>query len=94
MAESRIGSPRRFYLLKRITAKNLGDIALSAVWHSKQDEQPGVTLPDGFPQKAALAEVGYVAKADLDGADADELIQYASLTRRAADAVIAAFAAL
>jgi len=94
VSDSGIGTLRRFYLLKRITAKNLDDLALSAVWQSKQEEQPGVELPATFPSKTTLAAIGYVAKEDLDGADADELIQYAGLTRRAADAVVAAHAAL
>lgn len=90
-----IGTLRRYYLLKRITAKALGDLALSAVWHAKQEEQPGTELPATFPSKSKLSAVGYVAKEDLvPDADADELMTYAQLSKREADAVIAAMAAL
>jgi hypothetical protein len=95
VADSAIGSLRRFYLLKRITAQQLDDLALSSVWHSKQLEQPeGSPLPASFPFKDKLETAGYVATADLEGADADELVQYAALTRSESEAVIAAFAAL
>lgn len=95
MAANGIGSLRRFYLLKRITARKLDDLALSAVWHSKQEEIAATELPAGFPKKTELATAGYVALEDITTeCDADELIQYADLSRRDADAVIAAFAAL
>jgi hypothetical protein len=94
VSDSGINSLRRFYLLKRITAKQLDDLALSAVWHSKQEEQPGTELPADFPLKTELAAIGYTADTDLDGADADELMQYAGLTQKNADAVISAFEAL
>jgi hypothetical protein len=95
VSDSGIGSLRRFYLLKRITAQQLDDLALASVWHSKQEEYPaGTLLPAAFPFKAELEAVGYVATEDLVGADTDELIYYAALTKRQAEAVIAAFAAL
>lgn len=95
MADSVIGSLRRFYLFKRIHALRNGDEALSAVWQSKQEEQPGGTaLPETFPKRAELVAVGYVAKLDIEGADATELAEYVELSTRDAEAVIAAAAAL
>lgn len=91
---SEIKSVRRFYLLKRIVALQTGDEALSAFWHGKQDEIPAPALPATFPKLATLAAVGYSTTVDFDGADADELIEYVKLSRRDADAVIAAHAAL
>lgn len=90
-----IGSLRRIYLLKRITARRNGDLALSALWHSKQEGVPATPIPNGFPSKTELANAGYVALEDLTSeADADELVEYACLSRRQAEAVIAAYAAL
>jgi hypothetical protein len=92
------GSPfltlRRVYLKKRIMARQAGDLALSAVWHSRQEEQTSTTLPDGFPSKAALATAGYTAAGDLEGADESELVEWACISNSAARAVLAAYAAL
>lgn len=85
---------RRYYLLKRLSAKTAEDHAISAVWQSKQEGEPGVALPADFPARAKLVAAGYTTDADLDGSDAAELIDYAQLTQREADAVIAAAAAL
>ena len=87
-------TPRRFYLLKRLSAAALCDKAIAAVWRGKQEGEPGDELPSDFPARDELAAAGYTTGADLDGADADELIDYARLTNRQAAAVIAAAAAL
>jgi hypothetical protein len=88
-------SQRRYCLQKRIVAKLIGDDAISALWQSKQEAEPGGTVfPATFPAKEKLNAVGYVAKEDLVGADTDELTDYAALSRREADAAIAAAAAL
>ena len=59
-------SHRRFYLSKRIVHRENGELALSALRQAKQEAEPGgVALPVGFPHRAALALVGYVAKEDL-----------------------------
>ena len=89
-----IGSLRRFYLLKRLTARDLGD-GMDGIWRSKQEEVVGTPLPAEFPFRSRLSEVGYVAKEDFDiGIDADELVKYVLLSPREADVVIAAHAAL
>lgn len=85
---------RRFYLKKRVLAHQNGDLALSSVWWSKQEEQASAALPDDFPAKATLAAVGYTAVGDLEGADATELVEWTGITNRAAAAVLAAYAAL
>jgi hypothetical protein len=82
------------YLLKRLTANQERNWALGTVWQSKQEAEPGVALPSTFPYLADLAVYGYTTEEDLDGADARELREYAGLTSRQADTVIAAFAAL
>ena len=88
-------SHRRFYLSKRIAARECGDLALSALWQGKQELEPGgVALPADFPSQAALAPVGYVAQEDLVGADECELVEWVGLTAREARAVLAAAAAL
>lgn len=86
-------TPRRFYLHKRIEARNACD-DLEGTWRSKQEEQPGTALPDDFPNHDELEAVGYETEEDLDGADVQELVNYAGLTTRQAEAVIAAQAAL
>jgi hypothetical protein len=92
------GSPfltlRRFYLKKRTMARLAGDLALSAVWQSRQEEQASAALPDGFPSKTALAEAGYTAAGDLEGATTDELAEWAGIPTKAGQAVLAAWAAL
>ena len=80
--------------MKRLEARRDGDYALSDTWQALQEDQPGTELPDDFPDKTALAAVGYVAGEDLTGADTNELVTYAGLSTRAADAVLAAHAAL
>jgi hypothetical protein len=93
-ANNGIGSLRRFYLLKRLTARDLAD-GMDGLWRSKQESVTSTPLPLDFPFLTRLAEVGYVAKEDFDiGIDADELIQYVGLSQREADVVIAAHAAL
>lgn len=92
---SEFESHRRFYLSKRIVAKECREFALSALWQSKQEAEPGgTTLPAGFPKQAELASVGYVAKEDLVGADECELAEWVHLTAREAQSVLAAAAAL
>jgi len=85
---------RRYCLYKRMSANLLCNQATAAVWQSKQEAEPGTTLPSGFPKKTELAAVGYVADEDLNGADCDELVDYARISRRDAQAVLTAYAAL
>lgn len=87
---SAIPSPRRYYLLKRLGAVQFSDRPLDGVWRSKQEALPGTSLPSDFPSLSVLAEYGYTAVEDLDGATVDELRAFTSLTQREAEAVIAA----
>ena len=84
---------RRIYLHKRILAR-LYETALEPVWQGKQEAEPGTLLGAGFPHAASLAAVGYKTREDLDGADSAELVDCVGLSRREAEAVIAAFEAL
>ena len=70
------------------------EYGLEAALRGKQEEITGVDLPDDFPSKATLVDSGYYTVEDVDGADCDELRERAGLNRSAAQAVIAAAAAL
>lgn len=70
------------------------ELGLRDVWRSKQEDEPGSPLASTFPSKAKLAEAGYTAVEDLDGADCAELEDYAGLSVSDARAVLAAVAAL
>lgn len=85
---------RRYCLDKRISATRIGDTAIASLWQSKQQAQPGTTLPADFPVRAKLVAAGYTTDADLVGADVRELRDYARISTRDAEAVIAALAAL
>lgn len=64
------------------------------MWQSKQEGVPAQALPSGFPSRAALLAAGYSTVDDVDGASCAELRQYARISNTAAQAVIAAVAAL
>ena len=85
---------RRFYLSKRIAARLIGELALSATWHHHQDQQPHTLLPADFPAKAKLESAGYTAIEDLEGASVEELLDWASLSTHEAEAALAAYAAI
>lgn len=84
---------RRYYLLNRFAARDARDL-LESQWRAEQLAQPGTPLPAGFPSKAALEAVGYVAVEDLDGAECPELREEVGLNERQAQAVVEAAAAL
>ena len=86
-----VNNTRRYYLLKRIYARqnNIEDGA----WIAKQLAIAGTALPATFPHLTALAEHGYTAVEDLDGADADELTRLGFGTHQA-KAIMKAFANL
>lgn len=90
---STLGSPRRYYLAKRHAAVELEDTALEAVWQGKQEAEPGTALAEDFPYLSRLQAAGYSTQEDLDGADADELVEQ-GFSSREADAIVAAYAAL
>jgi hypothetical protein len=84
---------RRYYLLKRLAARHAEDL-LETHWRAEQLAQPGTALPAGFPSKAKLEAVGYVAAEDLDGAECQELRDEVGLNERQAQSAIDAAAAL
>ena len=88
-------SPRRFYLSKRIAARlQDGEFGLTKTWQYHQDQQPHTLLPAGFPAKEKLEAAGYTAIEDLVGASVGELVDWALLSQREAEAALAAHAAL
>jgi hypothetical protein len=86
-------TPRRYCLSKRRAASLSGRDAAAAAWQAKQEAEPGTPLPSTFPFRTRLAELGYVAREDLDGADEQELNR-AGLGLRQARAVLTAWSAL
>lgn len=86
---SSVNSARRYYLLKRLASRDLGD-GHEGTWRSKQEGAPGAALPPTFPCITRLAAAGYSTREDLTGAAADELMKRAGLTRREANAALAA----
>lgn len=92
MAEVRCA--RRYFLLNALSAELVDDRGLASAWRSKQQDQPGTPLPAGFPFRSELAEVGYTAVEDLDGADARELEQTTDLPTEHIEAILKALEAL
>jgi hypothetical protein len=92
--ESPFPTLRRIYLRNRKLTADAGEFAISGVWQSRQQEQPGTALPADFPSRAALIAAGYTAIEDLQGACADELVDWACVDNQAAKAILAAYAAL
>lgn len=88
-----IKSYRRYCLQKRRFNLLYGDEALAAVWRAKQEAVPSTALPPTFPALSTLTAAGYTTKADIDGADSDELVGV-GLTISEATAALAAFALL
>jgi hypothetical protein len=91
MAETK--RPRRYYLHKRQTAREMGDEALALVWRGKQEAELGTPLPPKFPSAAVLSAGGYTTTEDLDGADCDELLEL-GLNRAQAEGVLTALSEL
>lgn len=90
----RVGTARRYYLLKSFAAHAAGDAALALAWLGKHAGVSGTALPPDFPSREALAAAHYTTREDLTGASVDELATQAGLTRGDALRVIAAPAAL
>ena len=84
-------SPRRFYLSKRIASRiQDGEFGLTKIWQYHQEQQPHTLLPVGFPAKQKLEVAGYTALEDLVGATCGELVEWAALSQREAQAALAA----
>jgi hypothetical protein len=86
-----VRSPRRYFLLKQRSHLDT-DPELSSAFKAKHDAEPGTAFPETIPSQAALAAGGYTTVEDADGADVDELVTWAALNRREAEAVLAAIA--
>jgi hypothetical protein len=93
MSDATVKSYRRYCLLKRRYNLLYGDEGLAAVWRAKQEAVPSTALPPTFPALTKLTAAGYTTKADLDGADQDELVGV-GLTITEATAALAALAQL
>jgi hypothetical protein len=91
---SEVRRARRYYFLQRLAAHERCEPGLEAALRGKQEEQPGTLFASDFPFKASLEAAGYLAIEDVDGADCHELREKAGLDQSAAQAVIAAAAAL
>lgn len=85
-------TPRRFYLLKRLAARERRD-PLEETWLAKQLIEEGEPLRGDFPFRAQLVAAGYHTVEDLTGADVAELWKHANLLGRDAQAVLAALTA-
>lgn len=70
---STVGSLRRYALMKRRAAEEVGDLAIRDVWKGKQEAEPGTDLASDFPSRTRLVALGYSTMEDLIGADACEL---------------------
>lgn len=81
---------RRYCLLQSIEAKRRGEEGLQLALLGKQAEYAGTALSTSLPGYARLVAAGYTCTEDVTGARAEELITIAGLSRREADAVIAA----
>ena len=91
---SEVRRARRYYLLQRLAAHERDEPGLESAFRAKQEEEPATLFASDFPFKAALEAGGYYAIEDVDGADFCELNRNAGLDQNAAQAVIAAAAAL
>lgn len=84
-----VGTLRRYYRLKAEEAQAREAGAVAAVFEAKREEAPATPLPEGFPLRDKLVELGYRALEDLRGATEDELVAR-GLTRRQASRVLEA----
>ena len=82
--------PRRQYLLIALTARQRGEDAIWYVARGQQQAIAGTALPASLPGRDLLVAAGYECTEDVDGARADELTKAAGLSRRDAEAALAA----
>jgi hypothetical protein len=80
---------RRYYLLKRLAAKQRLDDVMALTWQAKQEGEPGSSLSATFPYRSRLVSAGYSTTEDLLGATTEEL-QQVGFTARESAAVLAA----
>lgn len=89
-----VKNARRYALLQSYVELSRDEMGLAGFWRAKQEERTGAALPVTFPFMSRLTAARYTTEEDLDGADADELQANAGLSRREAQAVLTAAAAL
>jgi hypothetical protein len=85
-----IRSARRYALLKAWDAKRRGEEGLKHTWLAVQRGHAGTPLPLDVPGLTKLLAAYYQATEDVDGADEQELITNARLTRTEARKALAA----
>jgi len=82
---------RRWYLRQRRYAESLGEPGVASTLQYQQEHEPGTALPVlSAAVVEKLAAAGYKAREDLYGADEDELVTEASLSRAEARGVLRA----
>lgn len=81
---------RRYYLLKMRAARSTLDRALASTWQAKHDAEPGTPLVISTPGYSRLVAAGYTSVEDLDGATVAELVRETGVSRREAEAALAA----
>lgn len=89
---STIESERRYYLLKRLRAKQRDEDS-AGIWKSKQEAVAGTALPATFPLLSRLSTAGYTTTEDLHGSDATEL-SVSGFSARESELILAALAPL
>lgn len=90
MSGGELLTARRYYLSASRSAALEGLRAASAVLLASHDAQPGTPLPETFPAYEKLVAANYTCREDVDGADVDELVRGAGLTRGEAEAALEA----
>lgn len=85
---------RRYLRLKLEAAAMRMDYGLVGAWAAKLEANPGTPLAEDFPGRQKLAEAGYTALEDLDGATADELAAVKGLGASVVGQVLEAVATL
>jgi hypothetical protein len=85
-----IASYRRYLLSASRSAGLEGLRGASAALLASHEAQPGTALPSTFPAYGKLVAAHYTCREDVAGADVDELIVCAGLTRPEALAVLQA----
>lgn len=81
--------PRRYFLRKyQKRVRDDTELGIASLYLAKQGLLEGQTYPDYIPYQEKLAAAHYTTLDDIVGADADELVEEAGLTRKEANAVI------
>lgn len=87
---SELRNLRRYCVVQAYEARLTDDHGLQKALLGVRDTQAGTQLDLSTPAYSKLVAAGYVAREDLDGADADELQKVAGVTRHEAAAIFVA----